>query len=946
MTVYSNEIVPVTSYYEPGYNGPGFTMAEDLELAGGACAELVYYNLAVYGVFFPYDVHTELWDDNPCEPGASVIAGTEADFPGLANDEMFLLEAFLDASPVEVPDTVWLAATFSTQYSGWVVAEEAEIGFTDDLWSQGSAFPCLKWWEGNPYAGFWATVNCNVEDPTGACCEGTTCTEVTEAECTNGTWQGEFTTCDPNPCLPGACCTGSDLTTCTDTTEAGCADLPGLFHPQSTCAESPCQPGFLVYRNDHEANGVFTISNGTLAADDQTMGPGTPCDLSSFELDVFGLPGSGSYDVTVELWSNDEGPDAPITGTTTIFSNLRDSNIHRLIAGPFEGITLPDIVWMVVSTSTDDSGWFLGGPALIGSTADVFAIYNDPTHPGDWSGFDFQDPAIWSGFRANVWCHGTAPKGACCNDAAGTCFDGVTLFQCEGRWVVDATCDSNPFNPPCGTNACCALYGCGDKLTSECLDTEGVPAFGSFCADEGFECPRNECLSASGDCYADNGTPGCEDPFCCEAVCSGDPFCCTDKWDEGCAEDAQSFCQPLPPDNDHCANAEPIAGEGEFSFDNTMATMDGPPHEGCIDPGDEEPDGRITRDVWYQWTSPCTDAIYVRTCDHTTVDTKVAAYSDTTTCPPTDASLLDCNDDACGFTEEDLQSQITFDATTDQSFLIRIGTSPGADGGSGMFAVSCGPPEVPACPGTGDCCTDTGSPGCSDQLCCQLVCLCDAYCCEVEWDESCSKMGVDNNGCGAQLMCPDLCGAGSCPEEPVTFLEPPDGVIDARQPYPPTNASERQGIDKIIVEGPPKIDNITCWKLCETAEDGSRNRVTEVVDNENGTFTVKLLRSISTGAVTTVTYTTGSGTPYTHTSTSHPANVNADNASNATDIPAMMNILNGGAVALWGHHSTDVDHSGVVAPADVLRVIDLLNGADEFEPWLGTDLPECGVCCP
>ena len=37
--------------------------------------------------------------------------------------------------------------------------------------------------------------------------------------------------------------------------------------------------------------------------------------------------------------------------------------------------------------------------------------------------------------------------------------------------------------------------------------------------------------------------------------------------------------------------------------------------------------------------------------------------------------------------------------------------------------------------------------------------------------------------------------------------------------------------------------------------------------------------------------------------------------------------------------STDSDRSGVVQPQDLLRLIDLLNGAGAFEPWNGRSLP-------
>jgi hypothetical protein len=128
--------------------------------------------------------------------------------------------------------------------------------------------------------------------------------------------------------------------------------------------------------------------------------------------------------------------------------------------------------------------------------------------------------------------------------------------------------------------------------------------------------------------------------------------------------------------------------------------------------------------------------------------------------------------------------------------------------------------------------------------------------------------------------------------------------------------------------------------------DGTPNTITSIVDNGNGTFNVNLARTISIGAVTTLTYTDGGGTPYRGVFTSHPANVNADTASAAPDILAIIDQLNNMAPKPWGLYSCDVDQSGVCGPADILRVIDLLNGADCFDPWLGVSRPACGVCCP
>jgi len=147
------------------------------------------------------------------------------------------------------------------------------------------------------------------------------------------------------------------------------------------------------------------------------------------------------------------------------------------------------------------------------------------------------------------------------------------------------------------------------------------------------------------------------------------------------------------------------------------------------------------------------------------------------------------------------------------------------------------------------------------------------------------------------------------------------------------------------VEAPEGADKLECWSLCETVVEGVSNRVRSVVDNGNGTMTVGLIRSISTDAVTTVTYTNDVGTSHMITLTSHPANVNGDSQAAPSDILEIIDYINGVATSLWGIYSEDVDRSGQLGPPDILRVIDLLNGAGQYDPWLNTPLPDCGDCC-
>ena len=70
-----------------------------------------------------------------------------------------------------------------------------------------------------------------------------------------------------------------------------------------------------------------------------------------------------------------------------------------------------------------------------------------------------------------------------------------------------------------------------------------------------------------------------------------------------------------------------------------------------------------------------------------------------------------------------------------------------------------------------------------------------------------------------------------------------------------------------------------------------------------------------------------------------PADADSDKTAAPADILKVIDHLNG--VDIRPVYSVDMDRDGDPAPADILRVIDLLNGAAEFIPWLDLSLPDC-----
>lgn len=187
--------------------------------------------------------------------------------------------------------------------------------------------------------------------------------------------------------------------------------------------------------------------------------------------------------------------------------------------------------------------------------------------------------------------------------------------------------------------------------------------------------------------------------------------------------------------------------------------------------------------------------------------------------------------------------------------------------------------------------------------------------------------------------------SSACPPGKVEFVQPPPEVVDARQPHPINATVPRQGIDSIVVQGPPGAP-ASCWQLCESADTGKANAIQSAVENPLGTYTLTLDRVITPVAATSIVY-LGSGDRATYYS--HPGNVNGDSAAAVLDVLAIIDCLNGVNMAIscpWGFpFSQDLDHSGGFGPADILREIDLLNGADALEPANGTVIP-IAVDCP
>lgn len=169
--------------------------------------------------------------------------------------------------------------------------------------------------------------------------------------------------------------------------------------------------------------------------------------------------------------------------------------------------------------------------------------------------------------------------------------------------------------------------------------------------------------------------------------------------------------------NDTCADALPIQ-EGETFFDTTGATTDGwysnyltlPQTGNCSWLGD----ARNHRDIWFDYTAPCSGVLTVRLCE-SSFDTKVWIHN-TLACPASGIPHA-CDDDGCAAPNTQ-QSQIQLSVTRGREYKIRVG------GYTSLVTTDCGIPREEV--------------GCSNPNCEAVVCARYPYCCATSWDFACT----------------------------------------------------------------------------------------------------------------------------------------------------------------------------------------------------------------
>ena len=164
---------------------------------------------------------------------------------------------------------------------------------------------------------------------------------------------------------------------------------------------------------------------------------------------------------------------------------------------------------------------------------------------------------------------------------------------------------------------------------------------------------------------------------------------------------------------------------------------------------------------------------------------------------------------------------------------------------------------------------------------------------------------------------------------------PTAGAIDARQPSNP-DGTDPAGLEtvEILFTGNPALLVPEDLVVEVLAEGATAPKVLSVIVDQ-ATVSVQLDQAIPTGAWTSIRHVSSGTTTWFG---SLPGDVNGDRTADTADITAVVDcVRNPGSCFDW---QCDIDRSGMCAPADILRVIDIINGVGAFAGVSDGGLPE------
>ncbi|MCH8147816.1 MAG: hypothetical protein IH987_07455 [Planctomycetes bacterium] len=184
------------------------------------------------------------------------------------------------------------------------------------------------------------------------------------------------------------------------------------------------------------------------------------------------------------------------------------------------------------------------------------------------------------------------------------------------------------------------------------------------------------------------------------------------------------------------------------------------------------------------------------------------------------------------------------------------------------------------------------------------------------------------------------------PRPPVTLVgsDPPDGAIDARQPHELNHRGVLFGWQDVRISYSESVADIAIEDIIiDLIPDSVPSpEVVKLID-DNGSLHVFLNRPIPPGHWTCLSLTGTVG----RTCLGYlPGDANGDGLSTAGDVLTLVDAVNEVPDRQLPEYSADIDRSGDVTGNDVMRLIDLLNGAASFDTWITRSLPDTNSIAP
>ncbi len=170
----------------------------------------------------------------------------------------------------------------------------------------------------------------------------------------------------------------------------------------------------------------------------------------------------------------------------------------------------------------------------------------------------------------------------------------------------------------------------------------------------------------------------------------------------------------------------------------------------------------------------------------------------------------------------------------------------------------------------------------------------------------------------------------------ITTADPPDGAIDARRPFDPSDSIPVGWLETLLTfDG--SVDCLTPLDFNVTQQGGvsAVPHVTDVQPTVGNRVHLFLNRPLPVLAWTTIRHVSSDSSVRMGFL---PADVDGNAVSGPADIAALLDTLEDGTPArpIW---SMDIDRSGEITPADLLEEIDLLTGSGKYNPFDGVALP-------